>query len=120
MGFTERASCRPYKNCYKGGAGSNKTRKSKSAASNAKKTPKTNQPQFYYHTEHITMTSAPEKGKPFGERTVVEITNGKGKKESQVLNKAGKVIKKKTAKLAAAEIRKFSKGNNIPGLLIGV
>jgi hypothetical protein len=115
MGFTERASCRPYKNCYKGGAGSNKTRKSKGASSNKK-----SQPQFFYHTEHITMTSSPEKGKPFGERTVVEIANGKGKKETQVLNKAGKVIKNKTAKLAPAEIRKFSKGNNVPGLFIGV
>jgi hypothetical protein len=84
MGFTQKASCRPYKNCYKGGATEktstkvnmpNNKSKSKTMRNNNKdnnknkgvrKTMKVNKPKMFYHSEHVSYISHPVKGKPFG------------------------------------------------------
>ena len=124
MGFTERASCRPYKNCYKklGGA---KTMKSKRRST--KKTPKskinTNNnsvPSFIYHSEVMTYTSHPEKHTPYGKRIVVNITDEQGQKRLETLNKNGKSIKINTKKLNKNEVNELKRINYIPGLLISV
>jgi hypothetical protein len=134
MGFTEKASCRPYKNCYKNKmVGAKKTRSSKSASkrhtlkshkkesgniSPSKK--HTNVPAFVYHSEHTTFTSHPNKNTPFGKRTVVDIRNNKGEKRLEVLDKAGKPVKVNKKKLNASELNELKQGNYVPGLWISV
>ena len=116
MGFTQRASCRPYKNCFKGGA-----RKSKKNTGSQKAASKhVNHPKFYYHTEHVSFTSHPEKGTPHGKRTVVTIKNGQGKKRIELLNKAGKPKKVNEKPLNQGELNEITKGNYVPGLWKGV
>jgi len=144
MGFTERASCRPYKNCYthkvKGGSKraatkrrSSRTKRSASNRSTSKPqaskqetgniTPSkkhTNVGTFVYHSEHTSYTSHPNKNTPFGKRTIVNITNGVGKKQLAILDKSGKTLKVNNKKLNAHEISELKQGNYIPGLWISV
>lgn len=138
MGFTERASCRPYKNCYKtagGGASrsssSSKTMKNKRSSSSSSKRKRssssasgnvnphkehTNKPSFVYHSEHTTYTSHPETGTPYGKRTVVNVENGKGVKALETLNSNGKVIKTQKHQLDKKELEAVKIGNYVPGL----
>jgi hypothetical protein len=120
MGFTQRASCRPYKNCYKGGGA--KTRKaSKRESGNLRaKSHKVNHPTFVYRSEHVTFTSHPDKGEPFGLRTVVAVENGKGTKNIMKLDKKGKTLKKNSKKLKAKELKEITQGNYVPGLFAGL
>ena len=123
MGFTERASCRPYKNCYrmKGGNTHSKSKKSnKTSGTVHPSKDHTNHPSFIYHSENISYTSHPSKDTPYGKRTVVNIKNGTGHKEFETLNKMGKTLKVKKQKLSSNEINELKKGNYIPGLWLGV
>jgi len=140
MGFTERASCRPYKNCYKKTVRKNKmvggkTRKTKTPKSKSSKTLKSksvksgvvspsskhvNHPSFIYHSEHMTYTSHPHKNSPYGKRTIVNITNGVGKKHLETLNKNGKTLKVNVKKLNKGEISEIKQGNYVPGLWLSV
>jgi len=117
MGFTERASCRPYKNCYKGGAVSKKQKKSSSARAH---THKVNHPKFFYKTEHTSMTSHPMRGEPYGKRTVVVVKNGKGFARHEELNSVGHSSTINEKRLKKSEIKEITKGNFVPGLLDGV
>lgn len=108
MGFTERASCRPYKNCYKGGAATKRSSR------------KVNHPKFFYKTEHISMTSHPMAGEPYGKRTVVTVENGKGSARHEELNRAGHASIVNEKKLKQSEIKKITNGNFVPGLFAGV
>lgn len=141
MGFTERASCRPYKNCYKNKmGGSRKTRrqtksaKTKAAKSKAASTRKTtkresgnispskkhmNVPAFVFHSEHVTYTSHPDKNTPYGKRTVVNIKDGVGKKQLELLDKKGKTIKVNKKKLNSNEVNELKQGNYVPRLWAG-
>ena len=121
MGFTQRASCRPYKNCYKGGASKKRatTRKhsSKRESGNLRaKTHKVAHPSFVYTSEHVTYTSHPEAGEPFGMKTVVAVKNGKGTKELYHLDKSGATVKHNSKKLKSKEIKELTQGNYVPGL----
>ena len=138
MGFTERASCRPYKNCYKNKmGGSRKTRrqtksaKTKSAKTKSAKTKKEsgnispskkhmNVPAFVFHSEHVSYTSHPNKNTPFGKRTVVDIKNGVGEKKLEFLDKKGKTIKINKKKLKANEVNELKQGNYVPRLWAGL
>jgi hypothetical protein len=121
MGFTERASCRPYKNCYKklGGAKTMKSKKSKkdSLTSSSKHL---NKPAFIYHSELMSYTSHPEKNESYGERTVINITNGRGKKRIEILDKEGKSIKVNAKKLAKKDVNQIKQEIYNPGLLVSV
>ena len=125
MGFTEKASCRPYKNCYKGGSSKgsrssrkkSKTLKNKSASGNVNPNKDhAHKPEFVYHSEHTTFTSHPETGTPYGKRTVVNVENGKGVKALETLNSNGKVIKTQTHHLDKKELAAVKEGNYVPGL----
>lgn len=116
MGFTQRASCRPYKNCYKGGAKTRKASSKREPGNLRAKTHKVAHPTFVYKSEHVTFTSHPEAGEPFGMKTVVEVKNGKGTKELYRLNEAGATIKHNSKKLKAKEIKELTQGNYVPGL----
>lgn len=125
MGFTQRASCRPYKNCYKGGAGTRKSgskrKSSKHESGNLRaKTHKVNHPSFTYKSQHITYTSHPEAGEPHGLKTVVIVKNGKGEKELYHLNESGATIKHNSKKLKPKEIKEITQGNYVPGLFRGL
>jgi hypothetical protein len=106
MGFTQKASCRPYKNCYKSG-GARTTRKKKSG-------------NMFYHSSHVSMTSHPAEGEPFGKKTEVTIKNGKGTKRMATLSKTGKVTKVNEKPLKKTEVNEIVKGNYVPGLWVGV
>lgn len=116
MGFTQKASCRPYKNCYKGGARTTKKQKRSSVKSHTKKH---TDPKFYYHSEHFSMTSHPAEGEPFGSKTVVTINNGKGTKTMANLNKSGHVTKRTEKPLKKTEVKEIAEGNYVPGLWTG-
>jgi hypothetical protein len=145
MGFTERASCRPYKNCYKskrmnGGKSARTLKskskpKSKSKSSTKRKTMKKsendsgnvspskkhmNVPAFIYHSEHVSYTSHPDKNTPYGKRTVVNIKNGAGEKKLEILDKKGKTVKVNKQKLNADEVCELKRGNYVPGLWLSV
>jgi hypothetical protein len=124
MGFTERASCRPYKNCYKRSTvkgGSKKKTASRKATGTVKVSRKhANKPSFVYHSEHTTFTSHPHKNTPYGKRTIVNITNGKGKKSLEILDKTGKTLKTSKKTLQMNEINELKSGNYIPGMWLGV
>ena len=113
MGFTQKASCRPYKNCYKGGTRTTKKQKRSSVRSHTKNH---KEPDFHYHSEHFSMTSHPATGEPFGSKTVVTINNGKGTKTMANLNKAGHVTKQTKKSLKPTEVKEIVKGNYVPGL----
>lgn len=122
MGFTEKASCRPYKNCYKSKmGGANKTRRSskasKSESGNISPSKKhMNAPAFVFHSEHVTYTSHPNKNTPHGKRTIVNIENGVGEKKLELLDKKGKTIKVNKKKLNASEVSELKQGNYVPRL----
>jgi len=144
MGFTERASCRPYKNCYKNKMAGGKSRTAKNkrvtkrsdtkrsdtkrsdtkrSTSKCKESgcvnpsPKhINHPTFIYHSEHTSYTSHPEDKTPYGKRTVVNVKNGVGEKSLEVLGKNGKIIKTNTHKLKAKELSEVKQGIYVPGL----
>lgn len=132
MGFTEKASCRPYKNCYKSKmGGARKTRhktkstKTKHESGNISPSKKhMNAPAFVFHSTHTTYTSHPNKNTPFGKRTVVNIQNGVGEKKLEILDKKGKTIKVNKKKLKANEVNELKQGNYVPrlwtGLVLGV
>lgn len=134
MGFTEKASCRPYKNCYKKG-GKSKTvkngKKGRSSRSRSRRSSRSSpsasgnvnpskehahKPEFVYHSEHTTFTSHPETGTPYGKRTVVNVENGKGVKALETLNSNGKVIKTQSHEMTKAELAAVKEGNYVPGL----
>ena len=117
MGFTEKASCRPYKNCYKGGASSKKQKKSSSTRAH---THKVNHPKFFYTSEHTSMTSHPMAGEPYGKRTVVTVTNGKGSARHEELDRVGRASIVNEKPLKKSEIKEITKGNFVPGLLNSV
>jgi hypothetical protein len=137
MGFTERASCRPYKNCYKkstisrkmAGSSRRSTRKSSTKKRSTRKRSSgvvspsikhVNHPTFIYHSEHTSYTSHPQKNSPHGKRSIVNITDGKGKKRLETLNASGKVIKANNKSLNKAEINHLKQGRYIPGLWLSV
>ena len=144
MGFTERASCRPYKNCYKSkmkGGRKRKTPRTKSASksktprSSKRKTMKSskkesgnispakehvNTPAFVYHSEHTSYTSHPNNNTPYGKRTVVNIQNGVVEKRLEILDKSGKAIKVNKQKLNADEVCELKQGNYVPGLWVAL
>ena len=146
MGFTEKASCRPYKNCYKSkmnGGALRKTRrqtksakaKTKSAKAKTKSAKKKasksesgnispskkhmNVPAFVFHSEHVSYTSHPDKNTPYGKRTVVNIKDGVGKKQLELLDKKGKTIKVNKKKLNSNEVNELKQGNYVPRLWAG-
>lgn len=133
MGFTEKASCRPYKNCYPrkmvGGKKSKtlKNKGSRSSRSRSRSRSRTSgnvnpakehahKPEFVYHSEHTTFTSHPETGTPYGKRTVVNVENGKGVKALSTLNSNGTVIKTQSHVMSKAELAAVKEGNYVPGL----
>ena len=129
MGFTQRSSCRPYKNCFRARGGAKKTvRKSSKAkrtlrnnsGSQRASSKHVNHPRFYYHTEQVSFTSHPQKGEPYGKRTVVTIKNGEGTKRMELLNKIGKPKKVNEKPLKKEEVSEIAQGNYVPGLWIGV
>jgi hypothetical protein len=119
MGFTQRASCRPYKNCYHGGRMAN-TPKGRNTRKNTARTVGTlraaNHPKMIFKSEHVTFTSHPHKGEPHGMRTVVALKNGKGMKRVETLDKRGKTVKVNSKALKPAEMREITSGNYVPGL----
>ena len=104
-----------------GGAKTRKAKTSKRESGNLRaKSHKVNHPAFVYRSEHVTYTSHPEKGEPFGLRTVVAVENGKGTKNIMKLDKKGKTLKKNSKKLKAAEIKQITQGSYVPGLFAGL
>jgi len=132
MGFTEKASCRPYKNCYHGGRMA--TRKNIPKTSKTRKAPKVseiskrnnkehkatvvakNHPHMIYESTHTTYTSHPAKGEPFGVRTTVSLKNGTGVKKIEKLNKRGKTIKSKSAAIHDSHLDLIRNGKYVPKL----
>lgn len=123
MGFTQRASCRPYKNCYKGG-GSKKNaklninmpatrksvrksgRSSSRASSRASKKPNSKsiiRPKITVFQQSYSYSSNPEPGMPYGHLVRAFYENGKGKKMEANLNKAGKPINIKRSPVASTD-----------------
>jgi len=124
MGFTERASCRPYKNCYRIHGGKNtpsnsKTAKKSSGTVHSSKN-NTKHPSFVYHSENFSYTSHPSKNTPFAKRTIVNIKNGEGHKKFETFNEKGKTMNIKKQKLTSNEINELTQGNYVPGLWLGV
>jgi len=139
MGFTEKASCRPYKNCYKSKmGGARKTRQSKKADSKPKSKAHTrkaskaesgnispskkhmNAPAFVFHSEHVSYTSHPNKNTPHGKRTTVNIKNGVGEKKLELLDEKGKTIKVNKKKLNTSEVNELKQGNYVPRLWVSL
>jgi hypothetical protein len=124
MGFTEKASCRPYKNCYKNkmGGSSKKPRSTRSRSSTRKssKAKAKPAPTFMYHSEETSFSSHPGKGSPHGKRTVVNITDNTGKRRSEVLNSSGKTLKVNSKKLNKQEIMAMTRMDPGPGLLFSL
>lgn len=130
MGFTQRASCRPYKNCYKhsGGSVTRKNRssrrsKSRSSRRSSRKTKndknELNKPAFLYHSTSYSFTSHPEKGSPHGKINTINIKNNKGHERFEILDKKGKPIKVKNKALNEEKINEIVEGSR-PGLIISV
>jgi hypothetical protein len=69
----------------------------------------------FYHSESISWSSNPAKGKPHGRRNIVTIKNGKGVKQSILLNASGKSLRRKTVKLSHNEARNIINGKFMPG-----
>jgi hypothetical protein len=131
MGFTEKASCRPYKNCYKKGGKSKTVKNAKGRSRSSRRSSHSrnsrsgnvnpakehaHKPEFVYHSEHTTFTSHPETGTPYGKRTVVNVENGKGVKALETLNSNGKVVKTQSHEMTKAELAAVKEGNYVPGL----
>jgi len=120
MGFTEKASCRPYKNCYKGGAliASKKSTRKQGRRSTRKQS-RPEEPEIHFRSEHITFTAHPAKGSPYGTKSVIMIENGKGTREEGTLNRRGKTLKSHIKPIKKDELREFLHGKSLPGLLMG-
>jgi hypothetical protein len=120
MGFTEKASCRPYKNCYKGGAliASKKSTRKQGRRSTRKQS-KDGEPKIQFRSEQITFTAHPAKGQPFGTKSVISIENGKGTREEGTLNRRGQTLKSHIKAIKKNEMREILHGNSLPGLLLG-
>lgn len=142
MGFTEKASCRPYKNCYprkmvggkksktlknKGVTARSRSRSSRSRSSRTSRSSRSSgnvnpakadahNPEFAYHSEHTTFTSHPETGTPYGKRTVVNVQNGKAMKTLMTLNANGSVIKTQKCQLDMNELASVKEGKYVPGM----
>lgn len=121
MGFTQRASCRPYKNCYKhsGGSVTRKNRSSRSSRKTKNQKNELNKPAFLYHSTSYSFTSHPEKGSPHGKINTINIKNNKGHERFEILDKKGKPIKVKNKALNEEKINKIVEGSR-PGLIISV
>jgi hypothetical protein len=121
MGFTEKASCRPYKNCYNGGTRSGPSKRStrRRGRSTTRRSgiPRSAlHPAIQYKSQHLTFTSHPAKGEPHGLMTVVALKNGRGTKAIRQLNRKGKTLKSNTKPLKKHEMDQILKGNYVPGL----
>lgn len=118
MGFTEKASCRPYKNCYHGGGTpSPKNSRKNSKKSNHRSTVRaSNHPHMTYTSTHTTFTSHPAPGTPHGVRTTVSLKNGTGTKKIESLNSRGKTIKSKRAAIHNKHFDEIKNGNYVSGL----
>jgi hypothetical protein len=68
----------------------------------------------------MSYTSHPEKNESYGERTVINITNGRGKKRIEILDKEGKSIKVNAKKLAKKDVNQIKQEIYNPGLLVSV
>lgn len=123
MGFTEKASCRPYKDCYKSTGGSKKifsknikmpatsvrkTKKSKRVVSRKRSsrgnkgslmTNKVNkstvEPLIAVFKQSYSYSSNPAPGMPYGHVVAISYKNGKTKKMESELNKQGLPINSK-------------------------
>lgn len=71
-------------------------------------------PKTFYHSETMSWSSTPKKGK-FGQRNSVTIKNGKGKKIVETLNQSGKTLKTVKKTLKKNEIRNVLKGRFMKG-----
>jgi hypothetical protein len=117
MGFTEKASCRPYKNCYHGGRMTTRKNSPKKTDKRSKATVRANNhPRMIYESTHTTFTSHPAKGEPHGVRTTVSLKNGEGVKKIEALNKRGKTIKSKSAPIHNSHFNEIKNGKYVPGL----
>ena len=90
MGFTQRASCRPYKNCYRGGS-----RKKKRGLTIRKSRKSVVNPSVRIFQQSYSYSSNPAAGKPYGHLVRVLYENGKEVRTEADLNKAGKPINNK-------------------------
>ena len=79
-----------------------------------------NAPAFVFHSEHVSYTSHPDKNTPYGKRTVVNIQNGVGKKQLEILDKKGKTIKVNKKKLNSKEVNELKQGNYVPRLWVSL
>ena len=51
------------------------------------------EPMYQFKGEIVKYTSSPGKGHHFGERTTINVKNGRGVKRHEILNKSGKALK---------------------------
>jgi len=114
MGFTQKASCRPYKNCYKGGSKKTEivnikmpkslqrqkpTLKKRSTLKRKRNTirkSKKNGSSIRVFQQSYSYSSNPAPGKPYGHLVKVSYANGKGQRSEANLDKSGKPINIKT------------------------
>ena len=104
MGFTQKASCRPYKNCYKTKGGASKkneyiskkmpTRSSvkshrKGTRKQSTKSNRRNKPRVRIFQQSLTYSSNPLPGQPYGRVVKMSYENGKSKKTELNLNRHG-------------------------------
>jgi hypothetical protein len=75
-----------------------------------------NHPRMIYESTHVTYTSHPAKGEPYGVRTSVSLKNGEGVKKIETLNQRGKTIKSKQAPIHNSHFNKVKNGKYVPGL----
>jgi hypothetical protein len=75
-----------------------------------------NHPHMVFKSEHTTFTSHPEKGHPFGIRTVVSLANGKGTKRMETLGKNGKTLKSTSKSIKNDHYNEIKLGKYVPGL----
>lgn len=75
-----------------------------------------NHPHMVFKSEHMTFTSHPEKGHPFGVRTVVSLANGKGIKRKETLGKNGQTLKSTSKSIKNDHYNEIKLGKYVPGL----
>ena len=92
MGFTQKASCRPYKNCYKAKGGASKKTLRKSIRRSKPISTRNSTPKVLIFQQSLTYSSNPNPGQPYGRIVRVSYENGKSKKMEINLNKAGKPV----------------------------
>ena len=116
MGFTEKASCRPYKNCYHGGRMTTRKNSPKASKEHKATVVAKNHPHMIYESTHTTYTSHPAKGEPYGVRTTVSLKNGEGVKKIEKLNQRGKTIKSKSSPIHNSHLDLIRNGKYVPEL----